>query len=175
MKTKNLIILGLVLFCTSSFAQRGKRPAFTPITLQPIPAQLDTVLSIKKHTIRQSHLYIPLEISAENNTIYIDCRPVPKQPTRHVDIPTKLEFNLFRTPRRDISIYMQMSGAIEAHENDFRLRGTKNQPLVFIDGVKSRSIPTVPVAAIKSVDVISLSIPAEYGDTYAGVLSIYTY
>lgn len=79
-----------------------------------------------------------------------------------------------RLPGRDIADIIHGFGGIERPDGQFSLRGSRNAPLVFIDGVKTRGSYRVPVASLYLVHTYWGAVPADIGDTDSGAILIET-
>jgi hypothetical protein len=105
------------------------------------------------------------------NPIYIGCRPVDYSARIR---PYYAEtITALRSPRRDISVFVLNAGSvIESLTGEYSIRGSRNQPLTFLDGVKTRGNANLPAASISEVVVISGGLPANIGDTNSGVVLV---
>lgn len=77
-------------------------------------------------------------------------------------------------PRRDFNMPALLGGGIETDDGKLSLRGSKHEPLYFIDGVKIRGSHQVPLNAIFYVTVLDGGIPADLGDSDSGIILITT-
>lgn len=57
----------------------------------------------------------------------------------------------------------------------FHVRGSRNEPLVFVDGVKIRGRAYVPYHAIQTCQLIMAGLPSDIGDTDSGAILIHTF
>jgi len=113
-------------------------------------------------------------VEEKTTQVFFICKlPVRNYPTSSYFYLSKRSNALIYQPRRDFSNLVLFSG-VETRENKFSIKGSRSEPLVFVDGVKTRGSANLPTAAIMDVIVISGGIPANLGDSNAGIIQIFS-
>lgn len=107
-------------------------------------------------------------------SLLMEYEPLKAEPVRHGCPQSKIIERdavsaFLRLPRRDISILLS-GGGIETPEGNYSLRGSRNAPLMFVDGVKMRGNAYVPFAALNEVTITWGALPADIGDTDGGAV-----
>lgn len=70
---------------------------------------------------------------------------------------------------------INLSSDLKENENQIFVRGTRNKNIIYyVDGVRQNSVPNLPRVAINSMRVLVGGLPANFGDTTSGAISINT-
>lgn len=112
-----------------------------------------------------------IEVKETNPIVLISIPyPIPTNPTLTYREIQKC-VNKYQLP----ALVQGISSNALGNEGELSLSGARKGDCLFlIDGVKCREMHQVPSASMESVTVISHFIPANYGDTTGGVISVKT-
>jgi hypothetical protein len=70
---------------------------------------------------------------------------------------------------------ISLSSDFHKNENQISVRGTRSKNVIYyVDGIRQNNTPNLPRVSVNSMDLILGGIPAKYGETTSGVISIST-
>ena len=164
------ILAAFTLLSTYSYGQsKLKRKPIKTVQLESIGAILNLIYIKPSPVIRFEFI----EEKTPQQIIIVGCKPLQETLKKISPVYDNSYVTIDRTPRRDISSMVLMNGGvIEKLNGGFSIFGSRNEPLMFVDGVKTRGQAILPAATVSEVEVIKGGIPAEFGDTNSGVILI---
>lgn len=83
--------------------------------------------------------------------------------------------DILHSPTRDLLALAALSPSVSMRNGAVSVWGSEYALLILVDGVKIRGTAGIPQGAVYSMEVITAGVPACYGDTQAGVISITTF
>lgn len=113
----------------------------------------------------------------ENATTDEEPYPLRYNPYRNdisIRMTTWSRTDMMHAPARDLLTLAALSPSAEMRNGTVSVWGSEYPPLILVDGVKIRGTAGMPLGAVQSMVVLTGNIPACWGDTPGGVISITT-
>lgn len=106
--------------------------------------------------------------------VTITATPPPVSPDQMVQAVTWGSGDAKKLPSRDVIGFASITPGVNVRDGRLSMRGSRSEPVIFVDGVKIRGGSGIPNQAVQEVQVILGGVPPDIGDATGGVIQMQT-